>query len=124
MSMSFTLTQEQAERLLAGFDSINMGLDQVRAALSESANAQQIPEKNIKESSVPSIDGIRWKVKGGGDASPSDTFAYAFTSDQSGRVYTDLQPVVDYLKRSPAPRINGFEVSLSKDAKFINRKKL
>jgi hypothetical protein len=39
-------------------------------------------------------------------------------------VYKNLQSVVDYLKRNPALRINGFEVSLSKDAKFINRKKL
>jgi hypothetical protein len=65
---------------------------------------------------------MRWKVKGG-DASPSDMFVYALTSDQSGRMYKNLQPVVDYLKRNPALRSNGFEVSLSGDGKFINREK-
>jgi hypothetical protein len=33
--MSFTLSREQVERLLAGLDSISMGLGEVRAALSE-----------------------------------------------------------------------------------------
>ena len=98
MSMSFTLTREQVERLLVEFDSISRGLDEVRSALSESVGTQQSCSLEL---SVPSIDGIRWKVKGGGDASPSDTFAYAFACDQGGRVYRNLQPAVDYLKRNP-----------------------
>jgi len=43
MSMSFTPSREQVESLLAGLDSISRGLDEVRAVLSESANAQQTP---------------------------------------------------------------------------------
>ena len=73
--MSFTPSREQVERLLTGLDSISMGLDEVRAVLSESANARA------------------------------------------------REPVVDYLKRNTALRSNGFEVSLSRDGKFINRKK-
>jgi hypothetical protein len=123
MSISFTLSREQVERLLAGFDSINMGLDVVRSALSESANSK--PPKNRIELGVPNINSIRWKVKGGADASPTDTWAFVFAKNIDGSIPSDLTPIISYLgSHSGRLVVNGFEVSLFKDSKFINRKKI
>jgi hypothetical protein len=81
MSMSLTLLWEQIERLLAGFDSITMGIDAVRSALSESANVEQPQQIHCLELSIPSIGGIRWKIKGGGEASPRNEWAFVFAKN-------------------------------------------
>jgi hypothetical protein len=125
MSMSLTLTQEQIERLLGGFDSITMGLDAVRSALSESVYAQQPLQGLNQELGVPSVDSIRWRSKGGADASPGDAWAFVFAKNRDGSTPSDLIQMLSYLA-SHGGRfdVNGYEVSVSKDGKFINRKKL
>jgi hypothetical protein len=65
------------------------------------------------------------KVKGGPDASPEDVWAFVFAKNRDGSTPSDLAKVISYLS-SHGGRfvVDGFEVNVSRDGKFINRKKL
>ena len=70
---------------------------------------------------MPSIDGVRWRVKGGGSAEPSDDFAFDFVSDRDGRIPKEKKAIVDHVKQRGPLRVDEYEVTLSKDGKFLQR---
>jgi hypothetical protein len=68
--------------------------------------------------------GIKWRVKGGGSAEPSDSFALDFVSDRDGKVSKEKTSIVDYIKQRGPFQADGYEVTLSKDGKFLQRKRV
>ncbi len=79
---------------------------------------------NLGTGQRASIDGIQWRVKGGGSAEPSDDFAFDFVSDRDGRVSMEKVPLIDYIKQRGPFQADGYEVTLSKDGKFLQRKRV
>ena len=54
-------------------------------------------------------------------AGPSDDFAFNFTQDRDGKVSREKSPIVDYIKQKGPFQAEGYEVTLSKDGKFLQR---
>jgi hypothetical protein len=79
------------------------------------------------ESTAFDIGGIRWmlaKKDGGGEANLDDAFAWSFAANQTGQVPPEKKPLVEYLKQHGKVQQNGYELSISQDGKFLNRKRL
>lgn len=128
MSLSFTLSPEQVERLLKGFETMERSLTEIRAVYAESAStmfAQPQPQpQNMGQLGIPNIDRARWRIKGGGDATPNDTWAFCFAHNQNGTTSPENQAILDYLStHSGRFKVNGYSITLSRDGKFINRSK-
>ena len=90
MSVTVTLSQNQVEKLLSIIEQSERCLLEARSILSMNASTRQAQASTQK---TPSIEGIQWRVKGGGSADPSDTFAFDFVSDRDGRVSKDKVPI-------------------------------
>lgn len=72
----------------------------------------------------PDVNGIRWKVKGGRLAQPSDVFAFEFTQNRDGTTPSERASLVKYLKAHGALSVDEFEITMSKDGKFLQRKRM
>ena len=121
MSITVTLSQSQVEKLLSIIEESERCLLEARSILNINATK---PALAPNQSKIPSIEGIKWRVKGGGAASPSDDFAFDFTQDRDGKVSRDKAPIVDYIKQRVQFQAEGYEVTLSKDGKFLQRKRM
>ncbi len=54
-------------------------------------------------------------------AGSADNFAFDFTQDRDGEVLRDKVPIIEYIKQKGPFRVEGYEVTLSKDDKFLQR---
>jgi len=70
------------------------------------------------------VSNIRWKVKGGGLAQPSDTFAFEFTQSKDGSMPSERASLIKYLKAHGVLSVDEFEITMSKDGKFLQRKRM
>lgn len=122
MSVTVILSQSQVERLLNIIDESERCLLEARSLLS--SNASTKPAQAPAMPKTPNIEYVKWRVKGGGSAGPSEIFAFDFTQDRDGKVQRDKAPIVDYIKQKGPFQAEGYEINLSKDGKFLQRKRL
>jgi hypothetical protein len=109
-------------KVLEGFEK---SLVEVRTILVEGASKPQSMQQSTDTLAVPDINRIKWKIRGGMDASPDNEWAFVFRANRDGSIPSDRAQVVDYLNSHGGKfKRDGFEVSISKDGKFINRNKL
>jgi hypothetical protein len=121
MSIMATLSQNQVEKLLNIIEEIERCLLEARSILS--MNASTRPAQEPSQQKTPSIEYIKWRVKNSSSAIPNDEFAFN-TQDSDGKVSSDKVPIVDYIKQKGLFQADGYELTLSKDAKFLQRKKV
>ena len=122
MSVTVTLSQSQVEKLLNIIDESERCLLEARTLLSSNASAK--PTQTPTPSKTPSIEYVKWRVKGGSLVGPSDDFAFDFTQDREGKVSRDKAPIVDYIKQRGPFQSEGYEITLSKDSKLLQRKRM
>jgi hypothetical protein len=122
LSITVTLSQSQVEKLLSIIEDSERCLIEARSLLT--MNIITRPPQALNQQKTPCIDGIRWRVKGGGSADPSDDFAFDFSQDRNGVVSKDKSLIIDYIKRMGPFQVDGYEVSLSKDGKFLQRMRI
>ncbi len=79
------------------------------------------PDEEDHAFDLAAIQWKRAKKDGGGDANLDDNFAWAFAQNMNGIVPPEKKQLVDYLKQYGKIQQNGYELSLSKDGKFLNR---
>ena len=122
MSVTVTLSQSQVEKLLSIIEESERCLLEARSILNTNATSKPAPAPN--QSKTPNIERIKWRIKGGSSASPSDDFAFDFTQDRDGKVTKDKAPLVDYIKQKGLFQAEGYEITLNKDGKFLQRKRM
>ncbi|OGD56005.1 hypothetical protein A3K78_02895 [Candidatus Bathyarchaeota archaeon RBG_13_52_12] len=122
MSVTVTLSQSHVEKLLNIIDESERCLLEARSLLSMNVSTKQV--QTPTQQKTPSIQYIKWRVKGGGSAGPSDDFAFDFTQDRDGILSRDKAPIVDYIKQRGPFQVGGYEITLSKDSKFLQRKRM
>ena len=122
MSVMVTLSQNQIEKLLSIIEESERCLLEARSILSMNTSAK--PAQAPTQQRTPSIEGVKWRVKGGGSAGPNDDFAFDFTQDRDGKVPKEKAPIIDYIKQKGPFQAEGYEVTLSKDGKFLQRKRV
>jgi hypothetical protein len=66
--------------------------------------------------------GIEWMLKDRAPANAEDP--WAFVADKDGKIPADRQQLVDHLKRYAKVTQSGYEITLSDNQKFLNRRKL
>jgi len=121
LSVEVTLSQNQIEKLINIIEECEKCLLEARTILG--MNVVSKPNGSLAQQETPSIEDIKWRIKGGGSADFSDKFAFDFVSDRDGRVSKEKAPIVNYIKQRGPFQIDGYEVNLSKDGKFLQRKK-
>jgi hypothetical protein len=131
MSVSISLSQSDVDRLLDSLEKLERSASEVRQVLgqnivSSSLRTEVKPPKASTapiKTTMPDISRVKWKLKGGLDASPDSEFAYAFTADQKGKMYAEVQPVLEFLKSNGGKSsLEGYELTVSQNGKFLNRK--
>ena len=122
LSVTVTLSQSQVEKLLNIIEESERCLLEARTILSTNTIAK--PAQTSAQPKTPSIEYLKWRVKGGSAAGPSDDFAFDFTQDREGKVSRDKAPIIDYIKQNGPFQVEGYEVNLSKDGKFLQRKRV
>ena len=122
LSVTVTLSQNQVDKLLSIIEESERCLLEARTILS--TNVASTPTQAQTQPKTPSIDNIKWRVKGGSSASPSDDFAFDFAQDRDGNMSRDKKSIIDYIKQKGPFQANGYEVTLSKDGKFLQRKRV
>ena len=86
--------------------------------------AQTTPAQNIppQTRNPPDLSHLPWRVKGGGNATERDGFAYCFASNREGQVYPNLLSIVNYIAANSGEVHEGqWLIKLSPDKKFLNR---
>jgi len=101
LSVTVTLSQSQVEKLLGIIEDSERCLLEARSILSMNAISKPAAR-----------------------ASPSDDFAFDFVSDRDGRVSKEKEPIVDYIKQKGPFQVEFYEITLSKDWKFLQRKRV
>ena len=122
MSVTVTLSQSQVEKLLSILDEGERCFLEVRSLLSGNTSPKQ--SQTPTQTNAPNIEYVKWRVKGGGTAGPSDDFAFDFTQDRDGKVSRAKTPIIDYIKQNGPFQVVGYEVTMSKDGKFLQRKRM
>ena len=122
LSVTVSLSQSQVEKLLNILDEGERCFLEVRSLLS--FNPSFKPAQVPTQPKTPTIDGIRWRVKGGSAAGPSDDFAFDFTQHRDGKVSRAKVPLMDHIKQRGPFQAKGYEITLSKDGKFIQWKRV
>jgi hypothetical protein len=122
LSVTVTLSENQVEKILGIIEECERCLLEARSILS--LNAVSKPAQIPPQQKTPSIEGVKWRVKGGGSAGPNDDFAFDFTQDRDGKVPKEKAPIVDYIKQKGPFQASGYEVTLSKNGKFLQRKQV
>jgi len=120
LSVTVTGSQSQIEKLMRIIEESERGLLEVRSILTSSASAKLVTQTQVQQI-TPNITGVKWRVKGGRAAGSGDDFAFDFTQDRDGKVTRDKAPIVDYIKQRGSFRVDSYEVTLSKDGKFLQR---
>ncbi len=129
------LDQKNVEKLIILMDRRDKLNSDIRIMLSRNLGsyAQDDPEPRSREvESAMKLDleisGIDWKrsnKQGGGPASPSDGWAWAFGYNQDGTIRRETMQLIQALKQYGKVIIDGFEISLSgQDKRLLNRKKV
>ena len=126
MGVSISLSQNDIDRLLDSLERLERSASEVRQILGQNISPTSLKTvaKPVKptRTDVPDISKVKWKLKGGADAQAGDDFAYAFTSDQKGKPYTEVQPILEYLKTNGGKStLDGYELTVSQNGKFLNR---
>lgn len=130
MSVSISLNHSEIDRLLDSLEKLEKSASELRQILGQniSSSSMKNEAKQTKYSSpparsaVPDISKVKWKLKGGADADPYAEFAYAFTSDQKGKSYAEVEPILEYLKTNGGKStLDGYELTVSQNGKFLNR---
>jgi hypothetical protein len=122
LSVTVTLSQNQVEKLLSIIEEGERCLLEAQSILS--MNTSTKPAQVSTQQKTPSIEGVRWRIKGGRSAGPNDDFAFDFTQDRDGKVPKEKAPIFDYIKQKGPFQAEGYEVTLSKDGKFLQRKRV
>ncbi len=122
LSVTFTLNQNQVEKLLNIIEENERCLLEAQTILS--TNAIFKPTQTTEQQKTTSIEDIKWRVKGSSSAVPSDDFAFDFIHDRDVKVSSDKIPIVDHIKWKGPFQAGGYEVTLSKDGKFLQRKRV
>ena len=122
MSVTVTLSQNQIEKLLSILDEGEKCFLEARSLLSSNASIKSV-QVPIQQKTL-NISNIKWRIKGGVSAGPSDDFAFDFTQDRDGKVSRDKAQIVDYIKQKGPFQVEGYEVNLSKDGKFLQMKRV
>jgi hypothetical protein len=122
LSVTVTLSQSQVERLLSVLDEGERCFLEVRSLLSGNTSTKPAPAPT--QPKTPSIEYVKWRVKSGSAVGPSDDFAFDFAHDRDGKVSRNKAPIIDYIKQNGAFQVDGYEVNLSKDGKFLQRKRM
>ena len=122
LSVTVTLSQSKIEKLLSILDENERTILEARSMLSSSSTIN--PVQTASQPKTPSIKYVKWRVKGGSAAGPSDDFAFDFTQDRDGNFSRDKAPIIDYIKQKGPFQVDGYEVNLSKDGKFLQRKRV
>jgi hypothetical protein len=78
---------------------------------------------------VPPFDKIDWwvKEKDTGKNRPAnieDPYAWTFAALRDGTIPEGRKKLLDYLSRNGKAEIQGFEITQSKDGKFLQRKRM
>jgi len=108
----------EPEQVIKVLDSMQNELKQLREIMTNGFTS--------KLPAIPStldISGIKWKIKGGADATLNDGFAFAFAKDRNGGALPELNNIIAELNRGPITQ-NGFKIGISKDGKFLQRNKV
>ena len=108
LSVTVSLSQSQVEKLLNILDEGERCFLEIRSLLSVDTSTK--PAQVPTQPKTPTIDGIRWRVKGGSAAGPSDDFAFDFTKDIDGKVSREKVPLVDYIKQRGPFQAKGSEI--------------
>jgi len=123
LSVSVTLSQSQVEKLMSIIEESERNLLEVRSLLT--LNLITKPKSpNPAQQSAPNLSGVKWRVKGGRTAGSGDDFAFDFTQDRNGKVQREKAPIIDYIKQKEPFIVENYEVTLSKDGKFLQRVKV
>ena len=122
LSVTVTLSQSQVEKLLSIIEQSQRCLLEARSILSTNTSTRQA--QTSTQQKTPSIESIQWRVKGGDSADPSDDFAFDFVSDRNGMIPKEKKAIVDYVKQRGPLWVDEYEVTLSKDGKFLQRKRV
>jgi len=123
--LSITLSEKDLETLLSFFDELIEVSDKARGLLA-GRFAFNKPEKVQPATSTTSVDVSRavFKKKGGAEAGPKDQWGWAWARAQNGSYHDESRALVQYLEQYGEMTQGGFTYSLSKDGKFLNRKKV
>jgi hypothetical protein len=119
LSVTVTLSQSQIEKLLGIIVETERGLLEARTILTLNASVKQ--PRTSPSQGISLIDGVKWRVKGRGSAIPSDDFAFDFVFDREGTIAKDKIQIVHYIKEKCVLRAEDYEITLSKDGKFLPR---
>ncbi len=119
MSATVTLSQSQIEQLMSIIEESERCLLEARSILSSNILTKHPPAQAPQ--SVLNIGTVNWRVKGGRTAGSNDEFAFDFAQDRDGKTPRDKAPIIDYIKHKGPFRAEGYEVTLSKDGKFLQR---
>ena len=105
------------EKVIAWLDKGDEWMKQGRALFLEGYTQQD------QIATPPNISGIKFFIKGGTKAGPNDSFAFCFGSNQDGSVPAEKRALVEYLKTNKELKAGEYTVTISKDFKFIQRKR-
>jgi len=122
LSATVTLNQNQIEKLMEIIEESERCLLEARRIIASQATAKRSITKEAD--SIPNISKINWRVKGGRIAGSADEFAFDFALDREGQIPRDKAPIIDYIKKRGKLGVDGFDVTRSKDGKFLQRVKV
>ena len=108
LSVTVSLSQSQVKKLLNILDEGERCFLEVRSLLS--VNPSTKPAQVPTQPKTPTIDGIRWRVKGGSAAGPSDDFAFDFTQDRDSKVSRAKVPLMDYISREVHSKLRAMRL--------------
>ncbi len=138
MSLSFTLSQTEIDRLLDDFKTVVESTADIQSILAKHMSIKSQPQYQPQPPAQsygglgtppapPDISQVKWRLPkkdGGGLASPSDGWCFAFIADDKGKIYPETKPIIDYITAHGSFMVNGYEVSISKsNPNFLNRGK-
>jgi len=117
--VTITLNESELEQLLSYFDEFGEISEKAKAFI---ANKFQFSKTN--QTTDIDTSRITFKVKGGAEAGPNDKWGWAWARAQNGSYHDESRALVQYLEQYGEMTQGGFTYSLSKDGKFLNRKKV
>jgi hypothetical protein len=123
LSVSVTLSQSQVEKLMNIIEESERNLLEARSILTMNTSTKPASSTPTQQM-VPNIDRVQWRVKGGRSAGSGDDFAFDFTQDRDGKVQREKALIIDYIKVKGPFRVENYDVTLSKDGKFLQRVKV
>jgi hypothetical protein len=113
------------EVAIARLDKLDKDLKELRELFTNGFTSKPIPVENH----AFDLTAVKWmfKDKASGQNRPAnldDGYAWAFAATQNGVVPPERAPLVDFLKQHGKVQQNGYELTISKDGKFLGRTRL